>query len=100
MNASVLMRCQAGAFGFLGRIQKHPLHLSQQFPRERSFVGVGHPHVDILRHVEERQIDLLILGLRRNAHLGMQNRTSGAFPIIVEAKCPVITVASGSTHHP
>jgi hypothetical protein len=44
--------------------------------------------------LEEREIDLLILGLHRNTHLGMQNRTSGAFPIIVKkAKCPVVTVA-------
>jgi hypothetical protein len=43
---------------------------------------------------------LLVLGLRRNTHLGMQNKTSGAFPIIVKAKCPVITVAAGSTYQP
>ena len=60
-----------------------------------TFVGVGHPHTEILRHLNERNIDLLILGLRRNTHLGMQNRTAGAFPIIVEAICPVVTVASG-----
>lgn len=65
-----------------------------------TFVGVGHPHVEILGHIDERQIDLLILGLRRNTHLGMQNRTSGAFPIIVAAKCPVVTVASGSAQQP
>ena len=27
----------------------------------------------------------------------IQNRTSGAFPIIVKAKCPVVTVARGAT---
>lgn len=32
-------------------------------------MSVGHPQHEILRHVEERQIDLLILGLRRNTHL-------------------------------
>jgi hypothetical protein len=26
----------------------------------------------------------------------MLNRTSGAFPVIIAAKCPVITAASGS----
>jgi nucleotide-binding universal stress UspA family protein len=61
-----------------------------------TFVSVGKPHTDILRHIEERGIDLLVLGLRRNTHLGMQNRTSGAFPIIVKAKCPVVTVARGA----
>lgn len=66
----------------------------------RTFVSVGqHPHTEILNHVKERGIDLLVLGLRRNTHLGMQNRTAGAFPIIVEASCPVIT-AAGSPHQP
>lgn len=65
-----------------------------------SFISVGHPHREILKHIVERNIDLLVLGLRRNTHLGMQNQTSGAFPIIVRAKCPVITVASGSAYHP
>jgi nucleotide-binding universal stress UspA family protein len=93
--------------GQLDRLQQHLLgaieavvpRKAEQLCEPHSFVSVGHPHVKILRHIEERQIDLLILGLRRNTHLGMQNRTSGVFPIIVEAKCPVVTVASGSTYH-
>jgi nucleotide-binding universal stress UspA family protein len=66
----------------------------------RTFVSVGNPQSEILKHIDDHEIDLLIMGLRRNAHLGMQNRTSGAFPIIVEASCPVITVASGSVYRP
>lgn len=92
----------------LQRLQKHLygavealVHRNAgQLCEPHTFVNVGHPHVEILRHINERKIDLLILGLRRNTHLGMQNRTSGVFPIIVEANCPVITVASGSTYHP
>lgn len=76
-----------------------PFH-AEQICKPHTFVCVGEPPTEILKHVDEREIDLLILGLRRNAHLGMQNRTSGVFPIIVEAKCPVVTVASGSTNHP
>jgi nucleotide-binding universal stress UspA family protein len=76
-----------------------PLH-AEQICKPNTFVSVGQPSTEILKHVDEREIDLLILGLRRNAHLGMQNRTSGVFPIIVEAKCPVVTVASGSAYHP
>jgi nucleotide-binding universal stress UspA family protein len=64
----------------------------------RTFVSVGNPQSEILEHIDDREIDLLVMGLRRNTHLGMQNRTSGAFPIIVEANCPVITVASGSVY--
>jgi nucleotide-binding universal stress UspA family protein len=66
----------------------------------RTFVTVGNPLCEILKHIDDREIDLLIMGLRRNTHLGMQNRTSGSFPIVVEASCPVITVASGSVHRP
>lgn len=92
----------------LHRLQKHLFeavdaivpHNAGRLCEPHTFVGVGQPDIEILRHVDERQIDLLILGLRRNTHLGMQNRTAGAFPIIVKARCPVVTVASGSTHHP
>ncbi len=63
-----------------------------------TFVSVGNPQSEIVKHIDDHEIDLLIMGLRRNAHLGMQNRTFGAFPIIVEASCPVITVASGSVY--
>lgn len=72
-------------------------HDASQICQPHTFVRVGKPHADILKHVEEREIDLLILGLHRNTHLGMQNRTSGAFPIIVKAKCPVVTIARGAT---
>lgn len=66
-----------------------------QLCEPHTFVDVGDPRAEILRHLNERNIDLLILGLRRNTHLGMQNHTAGAFPIIVQAACPVVTVASG-----
>jgi nucleotide-binding universal stress UspA family protein len=72
-------------------------HDASQICQPHTFVRVGTPHTDILKHIEEREIDLLILGLHRKTHLGMQNRTSGAFPIIVKAKCPVVTVARGAT---
>jgi nucleotide-binding universal stress UspA family protein len=65
-----------------------------QMRKSHTFVSAGKPPVDILRHIDKHEIDLLILGLHRSALLGMQNRTSGVFPIIVKAKCPVITVAS------
>lgn len=85
---------------FYGAVAAILPHNARQVCSPRTFVSVGQPHTEILNHVTEREIDLLILGLRRNTHLGMQNRTSGAFPIIVEAKCPVVTVASGSSYRP
>ena len=69
---------------------------ASEFSEPETFVSVGDPQEEILRHIKERDIDLLVIGLRRNLHLGMKNRTSGVFPIIVASKCPVLTVASGS----
>jgi nucleotide-binding universal stress UspA family protein len=84
---------------FYGAVEAVMPRDASQICQPATFVSVGKPHREILKHIEEREIDLLVLGLRRNTHLGMQNLTSGAFPIIVKAKCPVITVASGLTHH-
>jgi len=67
-----------------------------EFSEPETFVRAGDPEEEILRHIKERDIDLLVIGLRRNLHLGMKNRTSGVFPIIVASTCPVLTVASGS----
>jgi hypothetical protein len=33
-----------------------------------------------------------VLGLRKTSHLGLEMRTSGAFRIIVDAECPVLTI--------
>jgi nucleotide-binding universal stress UspA family protein len=85
---------------FYGAVEAAVPRYADQICQPHTFVSVGQPHIEILKHVDERKIDILILGLRRNAHLGMQSRTSGAFPIIVEATCPVVTMAFGSTHHP
>lgn len=89
-----LLRLQQHFYGAVEAILPHD---ASQICQPHTFVRVGKPHADILKHIEEREIDLLILGLHRNTHLGMQNRTSGAFPIIVKAKCPVVTVARGAT---
>ena len=85
---------------FYGAVEAIMPHDAGQICEPHTFVSVGLPHTEILNHIREREIDLLVLGLRRNTHLGMQNRTSGAFPIIVKARCPVITVAAGSTYQP
>jgi nucleotide-binding universal stress UspA family protein len=90
-----LHRLQEHFYGAIEAIM--PRHVGN-ICKPSTYVRAGHPHQEILKHVDERAIDLLILGLRRNASLGMTNRTSGAFPIIVEAKCPVIAVASGSVN--
>ena len=55
---------------------------------------VGKAHAAILRHIQERSIDLLVLGIRKTAHLGLEMRTSGAFQLIVDATCPVMTITA------
>ncbi len=70
--------------------------LSEQaktFCHPRTFVDVGKAHHRILEHIRERSIDLLVLGIRKTSHLGLEMRTSGAFRLIVDAACPVLTVA-------
>jgi len=81
---------------FSGAVEAIMPQNARQVCESHTFVSVGQPHAKILKHIDERNIDLLILGLKRSKHFGSQSRTSGAFPIIAEAKCPVLTVASGT----
>ena len=57
----------------------------------RTFVSVGQPRTEILKHLREREIDLLVMSLNAETQLEMQGNLSGAFPIIAEAICPVLT---------
>jgi nucleotide-binding universal stress UspA family protein len=68
-------------------------HHASKFCNPRTFVEVGKAHDQILQHIRERSIDLLVLGIRKTSHLGMQKKTSGAFHLIVSADCPVLTIA-------
>lgn len=85
---------------FYGAVESFLPQNATQVAEPHTFVCAGNPAEQILQHIKEQGIDLLVLGLRRDAHLGMQNRTSGAFPIIVAASCPVVTVALGSAAEP
>ncbi len=60
-------------------------------PESRTFVSVGQPRTEILKHIREREIDLLVMCLNADSQLEMQGNLSGAFPIIAEATCPVLT---------
>ncbi len=55
-------------------------------------VEVGSAHVRILEHIREFQADLLVLSIRKSSHLWLQSRLSGAFHIIANAPCPVMTI--------
>ena len=65
---------------------------AKKFCDSRTFVAVGDAHEQILHHIKERSTDLLVLGIRKTSHLGMETRTSGAFQLIVESQCPVLTI--------
>lgn len=65
---------------------------AKEFCDPRTFVAVGDAHEQILQHIEERSTDLLVLGIRKTSHLGVETRTSRAFQLIIDAQCPVLTV--------
>jgi nucleotide-binding universal stress UspA family protein len=67
---------------------------AKEFCDPRTYVAVGGAHDKILEHIRERSIELLVLGIRRTSHISMEMRTSGAFRIIVDAPCPVLTIRS------
>ena len=67
---------------------------AREFCDPRTFVEVGNAHDQILEHIRERSIDLLVLGVRKSSPLGIKMRPSSAFPLIVDAPCPVLTITS------
>lgn len=69
---------------------------ARDFCDPRTFVAVGRAHDRILEHIKEHSIDLLVLGVRKTAHLHLEMRMSGLFPLILEAACPVLTITAAS----
>jgi nucleotide-binding universal stress UspA family protein len=67
---------------------------AKEFCDPRTYVAVGGAHDKILEHIRERSIELLVLSIRKTSHISMEMRTSGAFRIIVDAPCPVLTIRS------
>ncbi|MGO9337013.1 MAG: universal stress protein [Terracidiphilus sp.] len=67
---------------------------AREFCDPRTYVAVGRAHDQIIEHIREYSIDLLVLGIRKTSHISMEMRTSGAFRIIVDAACPVLTIRS------
>jgi nucleotide-binding universal stress UspA family protein len=77
---------------FYGALDRLVPQQAKEFCDPRTFVEVGEAHDRILQHIKERSIDLLVLGIRKSSHLGVEMRTSRAFRIIVDADCPVLTI--------
>jgi len=68
----------------------------KDFLSPQTFFEAGNAHEQILKHCRDRSIDLVVLGIakgiRKSSLLGLTTRTSGAFQLIVDAECPVLTV--------
>ncbi len=77
---------------FFDALDQYVPDRARNFSHPRTFVETGCAHDRILEHVKNRSIDLLVLGIRKTSHLGMEMRTSGAFRLIAEALCPVLTI--------
>jgi nucleotide-binding universal stress UspA family protein len=73
---------------------------TKEFCNPRTFVEVGKAQEQIIEHVRERSIDLLVLGIRRSSHLSLEMRMSRAFQIIVDAECPVLTIQHEVSRQP
>jgi nucleotide-binding universal stress UspA family protein len=64
----------------------------KEFSSPRTFVEVGDAHRQILQHIKDHDVDLLVLGIQKASHPGIESRTSQAFQLIVDATCPVLTL--------
>jgi Universal stress protein family len=67
---------------------------AKEFSNPKAFVEVGNAHHQILRNIKDDPIDLLVLGIRKTSHLGIETRASRAFQLIVDATCPVLTLVA------
>jgi len=68
-----------------------PQH-AERFSQPEGLVEVGSAHERILEYLQENHADLLVLSIRQSSHLWLQSRLSGAFHIIANAPCPVLTI--------
>lgn len=65
---------------------------AREFCSPRTFVEAGKAYKRIMGHIKDDAIDLLVLGIRKTPFLSLEMRTSGAFRLIADATCPVLTI--------
>lgn len=65
---------------------------ARELCRAHTFVEEGNAHDRILGHIRDAGVDLMVLGIRKSSYLGLEMRLSGAFRLIADAPCPVLTV--------
>ena len=61
------------------------------FMQPRSVTRSQHAHDEILRRITTDNCDLLILGIEQKSAIGFSDHNSGAFRLIADAPCPVLT---------
>ena len=66
------------------------------FEQPRSVTYSQHAHDEILGRLKKDNCDLLVLGIEQKSSLGFSDRNSGAFRIIAESPCPVLTITDAS----
>jgi nucleotide-binding universal stress UspA family protein len=66
------------------------------FEKPRDITSSKHAHAEILRRLTEDSFDLLVLGIEQRSSLGFADRDSGAFRLIVDSPCPVLTITGTS----
>ena len=74
-------------------------HLAERcihFENPRGIAYSEHAHDEILHRLKQDNCDLLVLGLEQKSSLGMVDRNSEAFRIIVDAPCPVLTITDAA----
>lgn len=62
------------------------------FCNPATFIETGRAHAQILRHIQERTVDLLVLGLQKTEYPRLRVRLSRAFDLITKAGCPTLTI--------
>jgi nucleotide-binding universal stress UspA family protein len=62
------------------------------FQEPRSVTYSRQAHDEILRRLQEDSCDLLVLGIAQKSSLGFADRDSGAFRLIADSPCPVLTI--------
>lgn len=65
---------------------------ARQFCNPRSFVAVGEARQQILEHVREHNINLIVLGVRRSTQFEMHFQMRLTYRLITESPCPVLTI--------
>ncbi len=65
---------------------------AHDFCSPHTYVEPGTAYERIMHHLKQDAIDLLVLGIRKTPFLSLEMRTSGAFRLIANATCPVLTV--------